>query len=243
MKDNDIIFDPVIFRNEFLKQVSNSSIDSSKQDILNILLYFIWLGITKTRNAILTNHINFNLGWLCLATFKSCLPIIQNIRLGYPSDSYILYRSLMERIALLGFLDANPEEINKYLASKDHIQKDAMKWAKNKAPQNWMFLYNQLSNVAHTRLAGTAGYIFDYSLIGVKIQESMPKGTRPPQNFTDELLMFMFYTITAIDTFTEKIINFKILDFSLTSQITQYFTLEEISRVQKYFSSFIARYE
>lgn len=69
---------------------------------------------------------NTDLNLLCLSTYKAFLPILQLIRMGYASDAFVLMRTLMERIAILGYLSENPDLIDEFKKGKSHFQKKAM---------------------------------------------------------------------------------------------------------------------
>jgi hypothetical protein len=225
MNNHLFILDYKKFQDKFLSQVLSPDIDYSYGTVIKILLYYIWRGIIESRNGILIGKADADLALLCLATFKSFLPIIQNIRLGYPSDASILSRGLMERIALLGFLYNNPDQIPRYKSSKYDFHKKAMDWAKESSLENWMRLYSALSKVAHSYLHGEAGYIFDNNSIGEAIRQSMYPLIREVATHTDELLALIIYGLAATDPFISLVFDNKKYitfpnDINLTSQIT-----------------------
>ena len=207
----DIFNEPNDFRNLFYNEVSNQVTDPIYEPIFQTILYFVWIGITQTRNAVIASKINFDLGFLCLATYKSFLPIIQNTRLGYTSAVLILMRALIEQIALLGYLQENSEFIPRYVKGED-LQHRALGWAKNNTVVNWMQLYGVYSKVAHPMLENTSTNIKDESVIGRLIQNSIPLLGIEKDRLTDEILTGIIYSLMALDTFNEKIIGERFFD-------------------------------
>jgi hypothetical protein len=156
MSHLSIVKNPLEFRETFLASINVARADESYIGIIRIFLYYIWRGAFKATTEILQGRAQPELSLICLSCYKAVLPIIQLIRLGYAGDALMLHRALMERIAILDYLNDNPELIQKYKNGKADLNKDAMPWAKKHAPQNWMRLYGYLSNVAHSKKEGVS---------------------------------------------------------------------------------------
>jgi len=241
---DEIITNPHKFREAFLIQVTLSEVDKEYGAILNVLLYYIWRGIFETREALLKGKVQTDLGILCFATYKSFLPIIQNIRLGYPADVVILLRAMMERIALLGYLHTHPQIIPKYKAKKNNLQKDAMAWAKDQAVENWMILYSMLSNVAHARLEGTAGYMLDPNPIGDALRKSMPDLKKPLTIITDELIAMVCYALFAIAPFASEVLGQKNnCIFPDGERVKRFVDLADLGKFQNFLVRLIEKYK
>jgi hypothetical protein len=241
---DEIITNPHKFREAFLIQVTLSEVDKEYGAILNVLLYYIWRGIFETREALLKGKVQTDLGILCFASYKSFLPIIQNIRLGYPADVVILLRAMMERIALLGYLHTHPHIIPKYKSKKNNLQKDAMTWAKNQAVENWMSLYSILSNLAHARLEGTAGYMLDTNPIGEAFRNSMPRSAKQFPTLTDELLAGICYALFAIDQFASSALDSKENGiFPTDKRVIQYVDMADLLKFQNFLGQLIDKYK
>jgi hypothetical protein len=244
MADLDVVTNPIKFREMFLAQVTSSDVDKEHGAVLRVLLYYIWRGIFEARAALLKSHAQTDLGILCLATYKSFLPIIQNIRLGYPADTIILLRALMERIALLGYLHAHHDIIPKYIASRDNLQKNAMAWAKEHAPENWMRLYNAFSNVAHSRLEGTAGYMLDTNPIAEAFRKSMPASTIQITTITDELIALVCYALVAVDPFATGALGYENIGmFPADKQVIKYVALADLVKFQNFLTQLINKFQ
>ena len=151
------------FMDIFNTQISVSEIDGLYGSILKVFIYYVWRGISMSwieiRNP---QKIRYkNLAPICVATYKSFLPIIQNIRLGYQAEALILIRSLIERISLMGFLNANPNLIPRYINNNENFNDKAFSWAKSTVPNNTMKIYGLLSDITHAKKGGMALYLFD----------------------------------------------------------------------------------
>jgi hypothetical protein len=197
----------LLFKNAFFDQKAIVGFDNKYRAILNILLFYIWQGINKTRNIMLQGKVEMNLGTLCIAVFISFLPILQNLRLGFPSDTIILLRALLERIALLGYLEANPHFLAKYTAQHQKFLNDAMSWAKKHSPENWMKLYSLLSKVAHPSIFGTSGYILSKNLFSESFRLSMPPTEVDKEGIDAEIMSGIYYGLSAVDPIAEKIVG------------------------------------
>lgn len=243
MNDSLFVLDYKIFLEEFLAQALSTDIDNSHGTVIQIVLYYIWRGIVETRKGILQGQAGADLALLCLATYKSFLPIIQNIRLGYPSDSAILLRGLMERVALLGYLYNNPDQIPKWKSYRSDFHTKAMRWAKENSLENWMKLYSILSEVAHAQLHGEAGYIFDNNKIGKAIRQSMYPTGREPEPITDILLAMTIYGLVATDPYISLIFGNKMYstfpnDINYNSQ----FTIDDLAEFRNYLQRIVDTY-
>lgn len=243
MNKSSFVLDYKKFQEEFLSIVLSPDIDKSHGTIIKILLYYVWRGIIETRKGILQGQADATLALLCLATYKSFLPIVQNIRLGYPSDAAILLRGLMERIALLGYLYNYPDQIPRWKSSKYDYHTKAMLWAKNNSLENWMSLYSVLSKVAHAYLHGEAGYIFEDNSIGEAIRQSLYPTKREIVSHTDELLALIIYALAATEPYILLIFGIQMYitfpsDINITSQIT----IDDKTEFRKYLVRFIDEY-
>ncbi len=107
-----IVENPHEFQEVFLSRIPKSKLDTIYGSVIRSLLYFIWKGSYQTVNNI--ENIQPELGLLCLSTYKALLPVVHLIRLGYNADAFVLLRAVMERIALLGYLNYNRDIIQKY---------------------------------------------------------------------------------------------------------------------------------
>lgn len=206
MSHLSIIKSPEKFRESFLSCQPNSQIDSEFGSVIRVLLFFVWRGSFNAGTSILQAKVQPDLGFLCLSTYKIFLPIIQLIRLGYFGDSGILLRTSMEQIAITGYLNKNRELLQKYRDGKSHFQKDAMKWAKSYAPQNWMHLHTYLSNVAHSRPEGVASHIFERNEIGEAFRYILPS-SKKPSDLTEVFLGLTFYALAALDPIASEILE------------------------------------
>lgn len=205
--NSTLITNPMEFRRVFLAQTVTSDIDDEYESVLRIFLYYIWQGINETKIAMLQDRLRMDLGNLCVASFISLLPVIQCLRLGFPSDAMILLRALMERIALLGYLQKKPDLIEKYCNGDHKIQSDAMAWAKNNSLENWMRLYSALSNIAHPKIEGVAGYILSENPFSSSFRLNMPPTETDSDGIDAEVLAAVLYGVMAIDSIMADIIG------------------------------------
>lgn len=239
----DIINNPQEFLSTFLGQLYKTSLDQKFDCVVKIIVYIVWLGITKTRKRILGGLLDYDLGFLCLAVYKAFLPIIQNIRMGYPADAIILMRALMEQIALLGYLDAYREQLPLYKAHED-LSSKALAWAKKNTIENWMKLYGTFSTVIHPKIESTSAHIFDSSTIGEALRESMPSPSRPVSVMNDELFACIIYSVLALDTFNENLLEEKIFDLKkLTQRSNSFVSEDEFRNFHNYLSDLISQYQ
>ncbi len=229
---------PLKFRESLLNSIPTTRVDESYKGVINVLIYFVWRGAFTTTGEIIQARAHPDLGLICLSCYKAFLPIIQLTRLGYPGDVLVLMRALMERIAILDYLHAYPDLVQNYKNGKGNLNKQAMPWAKNHAPQNWMHLYSYMTSVAHSKREGVASHIFDENEIGEAFLYMLPH-SKINQGMTEELLSLICYAIGALDPIAGKVLNldnFQI--FPLDSSLNKYID----SKDQKYFQNFLMRF-
>jgi hypothetical protein len=239
-----IVTNPNHFRKAVLDQTSSSHIDKLYAGTLRVLLYLVWKGAFNSRAALVENQVDIDLGILCLSTYKAFIPIIQMIRLGYPSDAIILLRALMERIALLGYLNADRTLIPKYVEGDNHIRKDAMAWAKSNSLQNWMYLYSYLSNVAHSKPEGSAGHLFEDNDIGRAFREDLSESSKDGPKLTDELLGLVCYALLAADPIAVEILaTRKFTAFAEDKKILMFINTADLKDFRDFLLRFIDKYK
>jgi hypothetical protein len=205
--NSGIVINFLLFKDAFFDQKAIVGLDNRYRAVLNILLFYIWQGINKTRDIMLQGKIEMTLGTLFIAVFISFLPILQNLRLGFPSDTIILLRSLLERIALLGYLEENPQFLAKYSDQYQKFLHDAMSWAKKHSSENWMKLYSLLSHVVHPSISGTSGYILSNNIFSESFRLSMPPVEVHEEGIDAMIISGIYYGLSAIDPIAEKIIG------------------------------------
>jgi len=211
MSDYSLVTNPLEFRRTLLAQVNHSRVDREYAPVLRVLLYYIWRGAFESRSAVVGGHVLGDLGLLSLSVYKAFLPIVQMVRLGYPGDTLVLLRALMERIALLGYLHNNRQYIAEYVASKGNLQKKAMAWAKQQPLENWMRLYGVLSNVAHSRLEGPAAHLLAENAIGEAFRLDLTPTPESGADMTAELLAFVVYALLAVEPIASEIMEYRSL--------------------------------
>ena len=206
MSHLSIVKSPKNFKEAFFTDVQNRPISTTHKGIINILLYYIWRGLYNSVTKIIKGEGKPDIVLMCISTYKAFLPLIHLTRMGFTGDALILIRSLMERIALLGYLNDNPSLIEKYKKGKLKLPDEAMKWAKGKSLPNWMILYSNLSNLAHQRQEGVAGSIFDENSIGDAIRYMLPS-SKPNPSLTDETLALLWFGIMATDPIAAAVLS------------------------------------
>lgn len=241
--NTEIITNPNKFRETFLSQITESVLNEKYDVLLKVVLYYIWRGICKNKEALVKGEIQIDLGILCMAIFMSFLPIIQNLRLGYASDAIILLRALMERIALLGYLQANPDLIVKYKIGDNKLQPDAMKWAKVHSLENWMILYSVFTNVAHAKKEAVAGYILSKN----PISETFRSSIFPPKNniaeSDDEIFSMFFYALLAIDPIAAKVIGSGYIQIDQSyNELLEYLNQSELLEFRIFLGDLTSKY-
>lgn len=68
-----------------------------------------------------------------------------------------------------------------------------------------MKLHSFLTNIAHSKLAGAAGHIFDENMIGESFRYLLPS-SKNPKSLTDEVLALVWYAVMAVNPFAEKVL-------------------------------------
>jgi len=241
MSNFDIIHNPLHFRILFYNQVRKGVIDIYYEPIIEVILYFVWAGITISRSILIEKKKNSDLYFLCLATYKSFLPIIQNIRIGNIAAAYVLMRTHMEQIALLGFLHENEELVHRYVKGED-LKRRALEWAKKNTVVNWASFYGNYSKIVHSKLENTAICVMDESEIGIILQESLPYLKVEKDKLTDELLAGIIYSLMALDTFNESIIGRKLINANIVTESGGSITSNHLKILQDFVSRFIDKY-
>jgi hypothetical protein len=233
-EDLDIINSPEKFRELFLAQVNAPEFDKKYRAILYVFLYFIWRGIQLSIKA-----------WKNDSKYKSFLPILQNIRLGYPADSFILIRALMERIALIGYLQEKPELIPRFSIQGDDLSSAAMTWATKHAPENWGQFYGFCSNIVHSKYEGMALNIYDSSIIGKIYQRVLSSPRKKLPELSDELFLSVYYALFAIEPFSGKVIDLNERNYFPTDRVNifKYVSLDDILKCGSYIRKVIKKYQ
>lgn len=206
MSHLSIVKNPKNFRDAFFTEVQDRPVNASHKGIINILLCYIWRGLNNCVTRVIKGEGKPDLVLICISTYKAFLPLIHLIRMGYTGDTFTLMRSLMERIALLGYLNENQSLIGKYKEGKLKLPDVAIKWAKEKSLPNWVQLYSLLTNIAHQRKEGVAGSIFDENSIGDAIRYMLPS-SKPTPSLADETLVLLWFGITATDLIAEVVLS------------------------------------
>lgn len=243
MADYSLITNPQEFSSAVMTQVSDSPVDRQYASVLRVLIYYIWRGAFESRAAVVTEQVEGNLGLLSLSIYMALLPILQVIRLGYPTDTLVLLRALMERIALLGYLHNNRQCICQYSSGKRNLQKEAMRWAKGQALENWMRLYGLMSNVAHSRPVGPAGHLLAENPIGEAFRSDLTPTPEDGADMTAELLAGVAYALAAADPIACEIIDYKSLDpFPSDKDSLAYLSKEDVLEFGGFLQRFYDKY-
>ena len=243
MSDYSLVTNPLNFSSAVLGQVSDSPVDRESAPVLCVLLYYFWRGAFESRAAVVTEQVEANLGLLSLSVYQAFLPIVQMIRLGYPADTLVLLRALMERIALLGYLHNNRQLVAKYVAGVKSLEKEAMRWAKEQPLQNWMRLYGLLSNVAHSRMVGPAGHLLAENPIGEAFRSDLTPKPADGADMTAELLAGVAYALAAADPIACEIIDYKSLDpFPSDKDSLAYLSKEDVLEFGGFLQRFYDKY-
>lgn len=243
MNDYSIVTDPIAFRKAFLTQVNPSFVDEKYAAMFRVILYFVWRGAFRSRAAVVLDHVQTDLGYLCLSAYLAFLPYLQMTRMGYPTDALVLLRAHMERIALVGYLNANRGEIGKYVAGHGNLQKKAMAWAKAETPENWMILYGIFSNVAHSKIIGPAGHIFSDNEIGIAFRQDLSPDPEKGADFAEILIAGALYSIASLDPFTSTILGpDKFVPFLNDPEIVNYVRREDLEEFLAFAQSWVEEY-
>jgi hypothetical protein len=127
--------DSKTFRESFLSEISLTSVDNNYGAIIRVLLYYVWRGCKVSREAGVTGNANPQAALLTLSGYEEMLAIIQLIRLGYQADAITLSRSLMERIAIIGYLGENRSYYHAiFQVNFPHIRKQLSGQSRNQFP-------------------------------------------------------------------------------------------------------------
>lgn len=205
MANLGIVTNPLEFIKQVVEDTPNSELPEIFKPVVRIYLYYIWRGAFESRRKFLQNQIQSDLGLLCMASYKSLVAPIQLIRLGYSSDALILLRSSIERIALLGYLESNSNQIEKYNKGKT-LYRVANEWAKHEWEKDattakWNRLYGQMSKVSHSNIEGTAGHVVaDQNAIGHAFRLYMkPEEEKDNASFFEAGFIGLFFAIRVAD--------------------------------------------
>ena len=243
MSHLSIVKKPENFRNAFFTDVQNRSLDKSYKGIISVLLYYIWRGLYYSVTKVIKGDGNSDVVLTCISTYKAFLPLIHLTRMGYTGDALILLRSLMERIALLGYLNEHPTALGKYKAGKLKLPDEALNWAKQSNLPNWMRLYSILSNLAHQQQEGVAGSIFDENGIGDAIRYMLPS-SKPTPSLTDETLALLWFGITATDSIAESVLS--LTDFPIYSKdedIRKHVSKDDLQNFEIFLAKIAIKYQ
>lgn len=243
MSHLSIVRKPENFRNAFFTDVQNRSLNDSYNGIISVLLYYIWRGLYNSISTVIKGEANPDLVITCISTYKAFLPLIHLTRMGYTGDTLILLRSLMERIALLGYLNEHPDIFGKYKAGKLKLPDEALMWAKQSNLPNWMRLYSLLSNLAHQKQEGVAGSIYDENSIGDAIRYMLPS-SKPTPSLTDETLALLWFGITATDSIAGNVLSIK--DFPVYSKdedLKKHVSEDELQNFEIFLATIIIKYQ
>jgi len=242
MSHLSIVKNPKKFREAFFTEVQNRPIDASHKGIINVLLYYIWRGIFNSATKVMQGEGKPDLALICVSTYKAFLPLIHLIRMGYTGDTFTLMRSLMERIALLGYLNENQSLIGKYKDGKLKLPDVAIKWAKENSLPNWVQLYSILTNVAHQRKEGVAGSLFDENSIGDAVRYMLPS-SKPAPSLTDETLALLWFGIMATDPISEVVLSSQ--DFPKypnDENLKKFVEKDDLNSYETFMKNFVTKY-
>jgi hypothetical protein len=238
-----VVKNPKNFGKAFFNEVQNQPVSASHQGIFNVLLYYIWRGSFDSATKAMKFEGDIDLLRLCLSTYKAFLPVLQLIRMGYAADAFVLMRTLMERIAILGYLSENQDLLDEFKRGKSHFQKKAMMWAKTNSLPNWMKLHSFLTNIAHSKLEGAAGHIYDENIIGQSFRYLIPLSNKQV-SVTDEVLALVWYAITAVTPYAEKALS--ISEYSIypnDRSISKYVEKADLTNFENFINIFAFNYK
>jgi hypothetical protein len=243
MSNLSIVKSQKIFRDAFLDPSLGDQLTKEQKGAVNVLLYYVWRGLYNSVTRVIKGEGKPDLVLICIATYKSFLPLIQLIRLGYAGDAFSLMRSQMERIALMGYLNENQNLLGKYKEGKLKLPDEAIKWAKDNSLPNWVRLYSLLSNIAHQRQEGIGGSIFDENKIGDAIRYMLPS-SKPKPSLTNEALTLVLFGVIATDPIAASILSSQ--DFPQhqnDEKIKESVDTEDLISFTYFLQNFVAKYQ
>jgi len=241
---NNVLSDATAFRESFLSEASPTNADRDYGAVFRVLLFYLWRGCSLSRTSGITGKVNPNAALISLSAYEAILGILQNIRIGYQADATILARSLMERIAIVGYLGENRALIQRYWDGKWTPYKEALAWAKNKSLPNWMILYGALSGVVHSRLAGAAGHVNNQTKIGNVFREVEHQDSSNNVGIPEELLGFVVYSLMALDPLALALIQDNITQpFPTDPSFVAFVGINDAKEYRDFLQNLIKRYE
>jgi hypothetical protein len=191
--------DSTAFRDSFLSEIQLTNVDNNCGAIIRILLFYIWRGCSLSRKAGISGRTDSEASLISLSGYEALLAILQLIRIGYQVDAIILFRSLIEKIAIIGYLGENREFIPRYFSGNLKLYTLANDWAKKKPLSNWMTLYSTFSKVVHSNMAGPAGHVLNRNTIGNAFRRNDETDSIKDVDLTEELISFALYSLMALD--------------------------------------------
>ncbi len=243
MSNLSIVKNPKKFRDAFLNPSLGDQLSKEQKGTINVLLYYVWRGLYNSVTRVIKGEGKPDLVLICIATYKSFLPLIQLIRLGYTGDVFSLMRSQMERIALMGYINENQNLIGKYKEGKLKLPDEATKWAKDNSLSNWARLYSLLSNIAHQRQEGIGGSIFDENKIGDAIRYMLPS-SKPKPSLTNEALTLVLFGITATDPIAASILSSQdFSEYQNDEKMKENVETEDLMSFLSFLQNFVAKYQ
>jgi hypothetical protein len=245
MTNLNLVTNPIDFSNQVLSDSPNSEIPKIYQPVIRYYLYYIWRGAFEARKRVVQKTINSDLGFLCMASYKGFIPAIHLIRLGYLGDVMILLRATVERIALLGYLENNPEQIEKYNRGKTLYKKAnawaKIEWEKDQTTKVWNKLYGQMSKVAHSNIEGTAGHIAaDNNAIGKAFREFIKPKDSEEIDFYEAALIGLLFALRIADQIASKMFDDKeFVPVLEDKDCLKYLSLQDIKHSAEIFQKWV----
>ncbi|MBA4419528.1 MAG: hypothetical protein C0391_00055 [Anaerolinea sp.] len=236
--------DSIAFRDSFISEISLTSVDNDYGAVIRILLFYIWRGCSLSRKAGISGKADPQASLISLSGYEALLAIIQLIRIGYQADAITLLRSLMERIAIIGYLGENRELIPRYFSGKLSPFSEATRWAKQKPISNWMILYSTFSKVVHSKIEGPAGHIHNRNTIGNAFRLKDEMDSAKDADMTEELICGAIYSLMALDPLALILLqdnNTK--PYPNDPDIIHNIGHEDLNKTYDFLKSFIERYE
>jgi hypothetical protein len=234
MSNLSIVKSPRNFRDAFLDSSPGDQLTKEQKGTVNVLLYYVWRGLYNSVTRVIKGEGKPDLVLICITTYKSFLPLIQLIRLGYTGDVFSLMRSQMERIALMGYLNENQDLLGKYKEGKLKLPDEATKWVR---------LYSLLSNIAHQRQEGIGGSIFDENKIGDAIRYMLPS-SKPKRSLINEALTLVLFGIMATDPIAASILSSQDFpQYKNDGKIKESVDAEDLMSFTYFLQSFVEKYQ